>query len=57
MDGEFSNFEAWYATHYGSVLAALVLYCTSDHANAEDTTNDGFVAAFENGTAERLGDI
>ena len=47
MDGESRNFEAWYSRNYGSVLAALVLYCAGDHAQAEDATNDGFVAAFE----------
>ena len=46
MDTEITSFEKWYADHYGSVLAVLSMYCTGDYVQAEDATNDGFVAAF-----------
>ncbi len=48
MDGEqVVIFEEWYRSNYGTVLAALVVFCGGDGVRAEDSTNDAFVEAFE----------
>ena len=41
------TFEAWYDSQYQSVLAAAALFCTGDHARAEDAANDACVKAYE----------